>query len=45
MKNSIAVGDKISDKLFGKKYNIKGYILNKKTSIYDVAKRIKKKKS
>jgi D-glycero-D-manno-heptose 1,7-bisphosphate phosphatase len=45
LKNSIVIGDKISDKLFGKKYNIKGYLLDKKTSIYDVAKRIKKKKS
>lgn len=45
LKNSIVIGDKISDKLFGKKYNIKGYLLNKKTSIYDIAKRIEKKKS
>lgn len=45
LKNSIVIGDKLTDKLFGKKYNIKGYLLNKKTSIYDIAKRIKKKKS
>ena len=44
LKNSIVIGDKITDKLFGKKYNIKGYLLNKKTSIYDIAKRIEKKK-
>jgi histidinol-phosphate phosphatase family protein len=45
LKNSIVIGDKITDKLFGKKYNIKGYLLNKKTSIYDIAKKIEKKKS
>ncbi len=45
LKNSIVIGDKITDKLFGKKYNIKGYLLNKTTSIYDIAKKIEKKKS
>ncbi len=44
LKNSVVIGDKITDKLFGKKYNITGYLLNKKTSIYDIAKRIEKKK-
>ena len=43
LKNSIVIGDKITDKLFGKKYNIKGYLLNKKTTIFDIAKRIEKK--
>ena len=45
LKNSIVIGDKMTDKLFGKKYNIKGYLLNKTTSIYDIAKKIEKKKS
>lgn len=42
LKESIVIGDKISDKLFGKKYKIKGFLVNKKQDIYEIAKKIKK---
>lgn len=43
LKESIVIGDKISDKLFGKKYKIKGFLVNKKQDIYEIAKKITKK--
>ena len=42
LKESIVIGNKISDKLFGKKYKIKGFLVNKKIDIYEIAKKIKK---
>lgn len=43
LKNSIVIGDKITDKLFGKEFKIKGYLVNKKFGINDIANKIIKK--